>query len=338
MSNAAEQGAAPLAASTVWSTRLLHLVNAGGLLIVIVGLITLITLFIPSFASPFNLFALTRNLAVDTIIGFSMLVVLALGHMNLAVGAIGACAAMVTGYALESLGLPLPVAIAVALGAGTLLGALNGVLIVRTGLHSFVITLATASLYFGLMFILTRAEAFRNLPADFSALGKGRIGPFSSYLIITAAIAAGLIVLFNFSQLGRQILAAGANSLAAELSGVPVNRAVVIAHALSGCLAAVAGVMVTARLASALPSIGEEWLLPAFLAPLLGGTLLAGGYVSVIGAVLGAILLSVLQNGLILMNVSGFWIQFFLGLALLAAVGIDRWRSVYSTRAGKVRL
>lgn len=337
MSHAAEPSATPLAASGAWSARLQHLANAGGLLIVIVVLITAITIFIPSFASPFNLFSLTRNLAVDTIIGFSMMVVLALGHMNLAVGAIGACAAMVTGYALESLGLPIPLAIATALVAGIFLGALNGVLIVRTGLHSFVITLATASLYFGLMFILTRAEAFRNLPPEFSALGKGRIGSFSSFLVVTVIIAAGLVVLFNFSQLGRQILAAGANTVAASLSGVPVSGVIIFAHALSGFLAAVAGVMVTARLAAALPSIGEDWLLPSFLAPLLGGTLLAGGYVSVIGAMLGAILLSILQNGLILLNVSGFWIQFFLGLALLVAVGIDRWRSVYAARAGKVR-
>jgi len=337
MSQAAQQSAPRLTAPGIWGVRFRKLANAAGLLILIVALIAGISIFVPSFLSPFNLFALTRNLAVDTIIGFSMMVVLGLGHMNLAVGAIGACAAMVTGFALESLGLPIPLAIATALAAGIVLGALNGVLIVRTGLHSFVITLATASLYFGLMFILTKAEAFRALPPEFSALSKGRIGSFSSFLIVTAVIAAGLIVLFNFSQLGREILATGANSIAAELSGVPVNRIVIITHALSGFLAAVAGVMVTSRLASALPSIGEDWLLPSFLAPLLGGTLLAGGYVSVVGAMLGAILLSILQNGLILLNVSGFWIQFFLGLALLAAVGIDRWRASYAERAGKLR-
>lgn len=335
MSHAFEQGASrPATHSATWQYRLARFANAGGLLLLIVVLIAGISIFVPSFLSPFNLFTLTRNLAVDTIIGFSMMVVLALGHMNLAVGAIGACAAMVTGYALEQLGLPVPLAIATALLAGILLGALNGILIVRTGLHSFIITLATASLFFGLMFILTKAEAFRNLPADFSGLAKGRVGSFSTFLIVTLAVGAGLVVLFNFSQLGRQMLATGANSIAAELSGVPVNRVIIFAHALSGALAALAGVMVTARLASALPSIGEDWLLPSFLAPLLGGTLLAGGYVSVVGAVLGAVLLSILQNGLILLNVSGFWIQFFLGLTLLAAVGIDRWRSVRAQRAG----
>ena len=334
MSDVTEPGAGARAGAASWGDRLARVAHAGGLLLVIVLITGGASLFVPNFLSPFNQFALTRNLGVDIIIGFGMMAVLGLGHMNLALGAIGACAAMVVGFCLQILGLPIPLAIAGAIIAGALLGALNGVLVVRTGLDSFIITLATASLYFGLMFILTRAEAFRDLPPDFSALGKGRVGPYSSFLVIAGVVGAGLVVIFNFSELGRQILATGANRTAASLSGIPVNRVIVITHVLSGAIAAVAGVMVTARLASALPSIGEEWLLPSFLAPLLGGTLLAGGFVSVIGAALGAILLSVLQNTLVLLNVSGFWIQFFLGLALLAAVGIDRWRVVQTQKRG----
>lgn len=313
---------------------LLRLAHAGGLFLVIVILIFGASLLVPNFLSPFNQFTLSRNLGVDIVIGFGMMTVLGLGHMNLALGAIGACAAMAVGFGLQTLNLPIPLAIAGAIAVGAMLGSLNGILVVRTGLDSFIITLATASLYFGLMFILTRAEAFRDLPVAFSALGKGRIGPYSTFLLVAAVVGAILIAIFYFSELGRQILATGANRRAAELSGVPVNGVIVITHALSGAIAAIAGVMVTARLAAALPSIGEDWLLPSFLAPLLGGTLLAGGYVSVIGAALGAILLSVLQNTLVLLNVSGFWIQFFLGLALLVAVGIDRWRVVQTQKRG----
>ncbi len=334
MLDTVESAAGTRVGAPSWGDRLLRVAHAGGLLVVIVLLAGGASLFVPNFLSPFNQFALTRNLGVDIVIGFGMMTVLGLGHMNLALGAIGACAAMAVGFGLQTLGLPIPVAIAGAVVVGALLGALNGILVVRTGLDSFIITLATASLYFGLMFILTRAEAFRDLPVEFSALGKGRIGPYSSYLLMAAIVGAGLIVVFNFSELGRQMLATGANRRAAALSGVPVNRVTIIAHALSGAIAAIAGVMVTARLASALPSIGEDWLLPSFLAPLLGGTLLAGGYVSVIGAALGAVLLSVLQNTLVLLNVSGFWIQFFLGLALLAAVGMDRWRVVQTQKRG----
>jgi len=107
-----------------------------------------------------------------------------------------------------------------------------------------------------------------------------------------------------------------------------------VAHTLSGLLAGVAGVMVTARLAAALPSVGADWLLPSFLAPLLGGTLLIGGYVSVIGTLLGAILVTILQNGLVLLKVGSFWVQFYMGITLLIAVVLDRWRSYYAQRVG----
>jgi len=309
--------------------------NVGGLALVILLLSIIIASLAPGFLSPFNLFALTRNLAIDTVIGFAMMVVLACGHFNLAVGSIGVSAIMATGYLLEGLGLPIPVAIAGGLAVGALMGWLNGMLVVKTGIHSFVITLATASLFFGLMLILSKAEAFRNLPAAFNALGKKRfLGPYSSMLFVTGGVTAALLILYKFSLIGRQILACGANPLAAEMSGVPVKRAIVVAHTLSGLLAGVAGVMVTARLAAALPSVGADWLLPSFLAPLLGGTLLIGGYVSVIGTLLGAILVTILQNGLVLLKVGSFWVQFYMGITLLIAVVLDRWRSYYAQRIG----
>lgn len=311
--------------------------NVAGLAIVILLLAAIVASLSPGFLSPFNLFTLTRNLAIDTVIGFSMMVVLTTGGMNLAVGSIGVCSIMVTGYLLEGLGLPIVVSILGGLAVGAALGWLNGILIVRTGIHSFVITLATASLYFGAMLILTHAEAFRNLPAAFNALGKARYGYYSSLLVVTFAVGAALFVLFKYSMIGRQILAAGANPVAAKLSGTPVDRVIIIAHVLSGLCAGIAGVMVTARLAAALPSVGQDWLLPSFLAPLLGGTLLSGGVVSVVGTFLGAVLVTVLQNGLVLLKVGSFWVQFFLGLTLLAAVGLDRWRSVYVQRAGLKR-
>lgn len=316
---------------------LIRAANVAGLAVVILLLVTIVASLAPGFLSPFNVFTLTRNLAIDTVIGFAMMVVLATGGMNLAVGSIGVCTIMTTGYLLEGLGLPIVVSIIGGLAVAAVLGWINGILIVRTGIHSFVITLATASLYFGAMLILTKAEAFRELPAAFNALGKARYGYYSALLSVTFVLGASLFVFFKYSLIGRQILAAGANPVAAKLSGTPVEGVIVIAHVVSGLCAGIAGVMVTARLAAALPSVGQDWLLPSFLAPLLGGTLLSGGVVSVVGTFLGAILVTVLQNGLVLLNVGSFWVQFFLGLTLLIAVGLDRWRSVYVQRAGLKR-
>src|SRR5690606_19950918 len=155
-----------------------------------------------------------------------------------------------------------------------------GFVIVRSGVNSFIITLASASLFLGGMLILSKAQTFNALPPEIAAFGRMRWGGFVSPLLLVAlAIGVALIVLFRFTALGREILAAGANPRAAELSGVPVGRAVIIAHTLSGALAASAGLMLVFRLGAAMPSIGQDWLLPSFLAPVLGGTLLAGGFV-----------------------------------------------------------
>lgn len=287
------------------------------------------------FSSPFNIYALTRVLAIDAVIGFSMMVVLVTGGLNLAVGAIAVSAVMVGGWVMQVLGMPIAVGVVAALATGAALGWFNGFATAAMRVHSFVVTLATMSVYFGAMIVLTQAEAFNELPKAFVALAKLKIFGFvSAMILLTLLVAVLLWLLFSHSLFGRQLLAAGANPAAARLSGIPVERSFTIAHALSGALAALAGLMLTARNGAALPSmagqLGMDWLLPAFLAPILGGTLLTGGHVSVVGTLLGAALITVLANGLLQLQVAEFWIQAFLGLILLLAVGLDRLRARYA--------
>jgi ribose transport system permease protein len=298
------------------------------------GLLALIALFglvfsfaTPGFASPFNLFTLGRTMSIDIVIGFSMMVVIVTGGLNLAVGAIGVSSAMTCGWLLEHVGAPLPLAILGAIAFGAFLGAINGVPIARTGLHSFIITLATMSIFFGAMIYLTHAQAFRVLTPEFSQFGKLKLfGNVSALLFLAAAVGALLSLVYRFTPLGRQMLAAGAKA-AAALSGIRVGRTYTICHALSGALAAVAAMMVVARNGAAIPSmagqLGQDWLLPAFLGPVLGGTLLIGGRVSVLGAFLGSALVTMLTNGLLQLRVGEFWIQAALGIVLLIAVLLD---------------
>jgi ribose transport system permease protein len=157
-------------------------------------------------------------------------------------------------------------------------------------------------------------------------------------LVVALGIGAALIVLYGFTVLGRQLLAAGANSRAAAMSGVPVDRMVIVAHTLSGFLAGTAGVLLVTKIGGALPSAaGDEWLLPSFLGPVLGGTLLSGGIISVIGTVIGAALVTTIRSGLLLLQVGNFWLQLFLGVALLGAVMIERYRSVRAEKRGAMR-
>jgi ribose transport system permease protein len=317
-------------------TTIVRLSTQGGLLLVVAALWVLFGAVAPGFLSSFNRFALGRDIAIFTVIGFAQMVVLSMGAMNLAVGAIGGGVAIFGGWLMQVVGLPAPLAVVLALLLGAAMGWFDGWLVVRTGMSSFIVTLAMASVYTGLMIIITQAQAFSNLPLDFLNFGQGSVASLSPLVILTLIVMVGLVLLYRNTELGRWMLAVGASPRTAELSGIPVWRTLQIGHALSGLLAGIAGLMLTARLASAVPSIGTDWVLPSFLAPVLGGTLLSGGVVSSIGTLLGGVLVVSISNGLQLMQVNSFWVQFFQGIVLLIAVGIDRVRTIVAERGALV--
>ena len=308
--------------------------NEFGLIILIILFAIIFSTLSSAFLSKFSLYALGRNAAVNIMIGFSMMVVIITGGLNLSVGAIGVTAAMFGGWLMQALGLPWLIGLLGGLAMGAALGAINGVIIVRSGLHSFIITLATMSIFFGVMIFLTQAESYRDISPTFAGFGRMKILGILSPLLITAIVVGIMLsVLFRFTALGREMLASGANPRAAELSGIRVERMITYCHMLSGVLAALAGLMLVARTGAAIPSmagqLGQDWLLPAFLGPVLGGTLLTGGRVSVLGTLLGAFLVTMLTAGLLLMQVGAFWVQTYLGLLLLVAVLLDLLRRSY---------
>lgn len=195
------------------------------------------------------------------VVGFSQMVVLASGGLNLSVGAIGVCSVMTIGYLLQISGLPISIAICGGLALGALLGWVNGFAIARLGVSSFVCTLGAANLFTGGMLILTKGQPFDKLPPEVNAFGLARVGGVPTLLLAALAVGLGLSVLYGFTSIGRQLLAAGANPRAASMSGVRVGRMIVLAHALSGFLAGAAGGLIVAQLGAALPSAaGEEWL------------------------------------------------------------------------------
>ncbi len=304
-----------------------------GLLIILLILWFVFTSLAPGFLSRFNLNSMGRSVAIDVVVGFAQMVVLATGGMNLSVGAIGVCCVMIAGYLMQAAGLPIPVAILLTLTFGGLLGALNGLAIVKTGVNSFIVTLASASLFSGGMLIFTKGVPLNGLPATFGAFGRSGVGPVPSLAIVALLIGTLLYILFKHTVLGRQILAVGANARTAEMSGIPVGRITIFVHVLSGVLAGAAALMLTSRLSAAMPAVaGDDWLLPSFLAPVIGGTSLAGGMVSVIGTILGALLVATIRSGLLVLQVGNFWLQLFLGVFLLSAILFERYRAKLAIR------
>lgn len=314
--------------------------NLAGLVIAIALFSLAFGLLTDGFTSRVNVYSLSRSIAINGVIGLGMMTVLVTGGLNLAFGAIAVCAAMVMGYVVERTGLGLWPALIAGVLAGAMLGAINGLIVVRTRLHSFVVTLATMSIFFGIMVLLSGANGFNALPRDLTGFGRIRMfGLISPLLLVMFAVAGLLFVLYRFTALGREMLAAGANPFAAKLSGLPVERLFVFCHALCGAIAAVAGVMASIRNGAVVPSmagpLGSDWLLPAFLAPVLGGTLLTGGAVSVTGTVLGAAFVEVMTSGLYMLQIGEFWIQTALGLVLLGAILLERARASMALARGR---
>ena len=321
-------------------TRLV-LSNEFGLAVLLALTFLIFANTLQGYSSTFSLFTIGRQIGINTMIGLAMMAVIVTGGLDLSVGAIGACSAMFFGYLAQAMGLPLALAIPLAILFGAGLGFINGITVVKSGVHSFIITLASMSIFFGLMIFLTKAQAFNQLPPEVPAFGKMKLGGVvSPLLVISIIICAVLSVFYRLTTLGRSMLAAGANARAAELSGIRTARVITACHVLTGGLAALAGLMLTSRTGAAIPSmagqLGQDWLLPAFLAPVLGGTLLAGGRVSVVGTLLGAAFVQVMTSGLLLMRIGEFWILACLGIMLLLAVLTDKARQTILRSKGMV--
>ena len=156
--------------------------------------------------------------------------------------------------------------------------------------------------------------------------GNARIGPMPLLLLVSGALAVAAGLTIARTRPGRHLLAVGGNRHAAELSGLDVGRVVVMTHVASGLLAAVAGMLAVARLQLGQPTIGDDWLIASFAAPVIGGAVLAGGHVSVVGTCLGVAIIVLINNALVLMNVDPFAVQLILGALILVAVGIARNR------------
>lgn len=283
----------------------------------------------PAFTSAYNLTALGFTLAITGIVALAQLTVLAVGQFNLSLTAIGVLVGMLSGWLMQNAGFDYGIVIVVGILAGSLAGALQGAIIVYTGINPFIVSLAIASIYFGAVLGITRGHSFNRLPSDFVSIGREQIGPISYLLLICLLISTVTYILFERTITGRQLLATGGSRNVSNMSGINTGRMILFAHTYSGFLAAVAGVMLVARLGSAQPSLGIGWLLPSFAAPVLGGTLLSGGKVSIPGTLIGALLLAIIANGLILFNVSAYFYQTFLGIIILIALGVDRARQSY---------
>jgi ribose transport system permease protein len=294
------------------------------------GLIILcvvMTILSPYFLTFNNLFNVGTQIAVIAILALGQTFVIVSGGIDLSVGSVLGLAGIVFGWASAVANQPLPVALALGIGAGALAGLVNGLLITLGNLPPFIATLAMLSAARGLALVISGGVPLNPIPAPIRSLGSGFLFGFLPLPVILMVIMWALTVgILRSTYAGRSMYAIGGNEEASRLSGINVSRQKLIIYTLSGLFAGIAGILLTARLASAQPQAGFTFELDAIAAVVIGGASLSGGVGTASGTLIGALILGVLRNGLNLLNVSAFWQQVVIGAVIALAVMTDTLR------------
>lgn len=292
----------------------------------VLGLAVIVVVFAvltPTFLTAANIMNILQQSSINACVALGMTLVIISGGIDLSVGPVAAISAVAAATMMVA-GVPIALAIPAALVIGMVAGAANGALVAYGGLQPFIVTLGTLSLYRAIALIYTGGNPVFGIPDAFRGLFNGTIAGVPNAVVIVAILALLVWVVLNKTPLGEYFLAVGGNEEASHIAGVPVARVKIAAYAISGALAAVAGLILVGRLGAADPTLGNLWELDAIAAAAIGGASLMGGKGSVVGTLLGAIILGSLRNGLTLMNVQAFYQLLATGIIILVAMLIDR--------------
>ncbi|MFT5164953.1 MAG: ribose transport system permease protein [Saprospiraceae bacterium] len=284
-----------------------------------------------------NTWNVMRQISVNVVISVGMTLVILTAGIDLSVGSILALCGVITAslikFGIELPGINLFIeftilgAILVSILAGGVLGWFNGFVITKFKVPPFVATLAMLTIARGLTMLWTKGFPITGLGDDFAFLGTGWFFGVPMPVWISAFVVVIAIVVTNKTKIGRYIYAVGGNEVASLLSGLNIKQIKIFVYTIAGMLAGVGGLIVTSRLDSAQPNAGFGYELDSIAAVVIGGTSLSGGKGTVLGTVQGALIIGVLNNGLVLLNVSPFWQQVIKGLVILLAVIIEKLNS-----------
>ncbi|MGN8117055.1 ABC transporter permease [Labrys sp. 22185] len=294
----------------------------------------------PNFLSTANLILMSKHVALNAFLAMGMTFVIVTGGIDLSVGSIVGLCGMVAGWLILN-GLDLRIGytiffniyevMAITLLVGILIGAVNGLLITKLNVAPFIATLGTLYIARGLALLSSDGATFPNLVGrpdfgtqGYAVLGAGRLLGLPASVWILAVLALAAAYMARCTPLGRHIFAVGGNERAAGLSGIRVNRVKLFVYMFSGFCAAVVGLVVSSELMASHPATGESFELNAIAAAVLGGTSMSGGRGTIGGTIIGAFVIGLLSDGLVMMGVSEFWQMVIKGLVIVIAVVVDQ--------------
>ncbi|MEQ8308376.1 MAG: ABC transporter permease [Hoeflea sp.] len=288
-----------------------------------------LTLLTDTFATDRNLFNVARNFAFVAIIAIGMTAVIASGGIDLSVGSSVVLSAMVISVAMSG-GYPFWFSAILALGAALSVGLVNGILVAYAGMPAFVVTLGTLSAARSLAMVLSDNKMIWEFGPDHDVLlwiGGGSTFGLPHPLFVVIALTIVMSLVFKWTRWGQHLFAIGGNENAAVLTGIPVKRLKVSIYMFSAFTAGLAGILMAGWLGSVTTNLGQAMELTVIAAAVIGGANLAGGEGTALGAIVGALLIEVIRNSLILLGISTFWQGMFIGTFIIVAVAFDRFRN-----------
>ncbi|KIL40538.1 ribose ABC transporter permease [Gordoniibacillus kamchatkensis] len=293
-----------------------------GLLLIIIVL----SIVNSDFLTVSNIFNVLRQISINALIAFGMTFVILTGGIDLSVGSVLALSSAVTAGMMAG-GTNTWVAVLAGLVCGALMGAVNGLLVAKGRVAPFIATLATMTVFRGLTLVYTQGRPITGLSDAFALIGRGFFFNIPMPIVWMVCSFIVLYIVLKHTTFGRRVYALGSNEDATWLSGINTSNIKIWVYSISGLLAAFSGIILTSRLNSAQPTAGTSYELDAIAAVVLGGTSLSGGRGWLVGTLIGAMIIGVLDNGLNLLNVSSFYQQVVKGAVILIAVLLDRSKS-----------
>ncbi|MGV3490532.1 MAG: ABC transporter permease [Devosia sp.] len=304
------------------------------IVLAVVGAIVAMSLLTTTFATPNNLFNVTRNFSLVAIVGLGMTAVIISGGIDLSVGAVVLISAMVTTVIMHA-GLPIWVALPAAMGASLLVGLINGLLIAVAGMPAFVVTLGMMSIARSIGMVMSNNALIYEFGPDQAILfsiGGGSLTipglpPIPNPVIVMLVLAAITGFALRFTRWGRHLYAIGGNERAAVLTGVPVKAIKISVYMFVALCAGITGFLMTGWLGSVTTGLGTGLELTVIAAAVIGGANLAGGSGTALGAIIGALLIEIIRNSLTLLGISTFWQGTFVGTFIILAVAVELLRN-----------
>ncbi|MBN2980984.1 ABC transporter permease [Cohnella algarum] len=295
-----------------------------GILAVLVLLFVALALTSPVFLTEDNLITVLRQISINVFLALGMTLIIILAGIDLSVGAVVALTGTLTVGFIVNAGIPLVPAILLGLLIGTVVGFLNGCIVSWFKLPAFIVTLATMNVAQGIAYLYSGGQSVRITNDAYTTIGTGQLFGFLPLPVLYMFVLIFIFsVLLNKTKFGTYVYAIGGNREAARLSGVPIKKVEIAVYTITGFLAAFAGIVLSARMYSGQPSVGQGYEMDAIAACVLGGVSMAGGRGRISGTVLGAMVIGVISNGLNLLGVSSFWQLVVKGIIILIAILVD---------------